>query len=526
MEIKKEYTPGRAEQLYVRLEPLRQPYLDRARECAKYTIPSLMPPLGIHSTTKLPTPYQGVGARGVNNLASKLLLVLLPPNSPFFRLMVDEFSENHFIDAAHKTAIETALGKIERGVMGEIETSSDRVSTFEALKHLLVVGNCLAYMPKGDSMQVFHLDRYVIKRDPMGKVLHIVTKETIDYTALPEEVLKLLPNEPEYSPEGSTKERSCEIYTHLYRDKNRWRLYQEIQGILIPNSVSSFQFDKCPYIPLRYTKIDGEDYGRSFVDEYLGDLKTLEGLTKAVTEGAAAAAKILFLVNPNGTTRLKTIAEAPNCAIREGNAEDVTILQSNKFYDFKTASERMDKIEERLSYAFMLNSSIQRQGERVTAEEIRYMAAELEDSLGGLYSILSQEFQLPYVNRKMAQMQASGKLPPLPKGVIKPSIITGLEALGRGQDLNKLDLFISGMAQTLGPEALAQYMNIGEYIARRATALGIDTEGLIRSEEEVQASQAQAQQQAMLSQFGPEVIKQAGPLIQKGMENANGTEAA
>lgn len=57
-----------------------------------------------------------------------------------------------------------------------------------------------------------------------------------------------------------------------------------------------------------------------------------------------------------------------------------------------------DAIESRLSYAFMLNSAVQRSGERVTAEEIRYVANELEDTLGGIYSILSQELQLPLAN--------------------------------------------------------------------------------------------------------------------------------
>ena len=40
----------------------------------------------------------------------------------------------------------------------------------------------------------------------------------------------------------------------------------------------------------------------------------------------------------------------------------------------------------------MLQSSVQRDAERVTTEEIRYLAGELEDTLSGIYSILSQDF--------------------------------------------------------------------------------------------------------------------------------------
>lgn len=77
---------------YSKLETIRQPYLDRARDSAEFTIPSLMVRDGYGSSTKLYTPYQGIGARGLNNLASKLLLALLPPNQPFFRLSLDEFT--------------------------------------------------------------------------------------------------------------------------------------------------------------------------------------------------------------------------------------------------------------------------------------------------------------------------------------------------------------------------------------------------------------------------------------------------
>ena len=130
--------------------------------------------------------------------------------------------------------------------------------------------------------------------------------------------------------------------------------------------------------------MDGNDYGRSFVEELYGDLKSLEALTGAIVEGSAASAKLLFMVRPNGTTKARSIADAPNGAIISGAAEDVTTLQAQKFNDFRVAQETMQTITERLAYSFLLNSSVQRQAERVTAEEVRYMAQEL-----GLLSVVS-----------------------------------------------------------------------------------------------------------------------------------------
>lgn len=61
-----------------------------------------------------------------------------------------------------------------------------------------------------------------------------------------------------------------------------------------------------------------------------------------------------------------------------------------------------------------------------------------------------------------------------------------------------------------GPEALKEYANADDYIKRRGTALGVDTKGLVRTAEQIEQSRQQQQMQAMIQQFGPEVIKQMG----------------
>jgi hypothetical protein len=77
---------------YEQMDVDRTPFLDRARDCAKLTIPTLFPPNGHGRATKYPTPWQSMGARAVNNLAAKLLLALFPPNAPFFKLQIDDFT--------------------------------------------------------------------------------------------------------------------------------------------------------------------------------------------------------------------------------------------------------------------------------------------------------------------------------------------------------------------------------------------------------------------------------------------------
>ena len=103
----------------------------------------------------------------------------------------------------------------------------------------------------------------------------------------------------------------------------------------------------------------------------------------------------------------------------------------------------------------------------------------------------------------------------MPKELVDPVITTGLESLGRSHDLAKLDTFIGGVLQTLGPELVHQYVNVGDYLQRRASALGLNTKGLIKSAEEVQAQQQQQTQMALAQKLGGPAI---GAMNQQAMQ--------
>ena len=68
------------------------------------------------------------------------------------------------------------------------------------------------------------------------------------------------------------------------------------------------------------------------------------------------------------------------------------------------------------------------------------------------------------------------------------------------------------MAGTLGAESIAKFVNVTEAIIRLATADGIETKGLIRSEEDLQAEQ-QAQQQSMMDEQQQSAMLRAGEKI-------------
>lgn len=504
-----------AESRYNALATAREPFLLRGRECAKYTIPALLPPEGHNGTSSLYTPYQSLGARGVNQLASKLLLTLLPPSSSFFRLVPDDKVKQQLEDD-QRSALDLTLSQIERSVISEIEQRAVRVQTFEAFKHLIVSGNALLHIPS-TGLRVFPLHQYVAKRDPEGNLLEIIVKECVSPSTLPDDIREMLEQQQKSSPEQHEKPaKTVDLYTRVQldtsRNVSRWKVHQEVKGIVIDKTRGTYPKDKCPWLPLRWTRIDGEDYGRGLCEEYLGDLISLEALNKAIVEFAAIAAKVVILVKPNGQTRMDTIVDAPNGAVREGEKEDVGVVGMEKFPDFQVAKGVLDEIAQRLSYAFLMNSAIQRNGERVTAEEIRYMAGELEDALGGVYSVFSQEFQLPLVRLIMGQLQRTGTLPTLPEKLVRPTIVTGIDALGRSHELMRLDTAIGGALKTFGPEAVAAHLNMSDYLTRRFTALGIDPKGLIIPPEVIAQRQQAAMQQQMVERLGPPAIQASSKL--------------
>ena len=147
-----------------------------------------------------------------------------------------------------------------------------------------------------------------------------------------------------------------------------------------------------------------------------------------------------------------------------------------------------------------------RNAERVTADAVRLTQMELEQQLGGIFSLLTVEFLVPYLNRTLLVLQRSNEIPKLPKDLVRPQIVAGVNALGRGQDRESLTQFIGTIAQTLGPEALMQYINPSEAIKRLAAAQGIDVLNLVKTEQQLQEEQQQAQaqqaQQALVGQAG------------------------
>ena len=159
------------------------------------------------------------------NLASKLMLALFPPQAPFFRIDVDELVYKSIEgDPQQKKIIEQGLAKIEKSVMDNIEVQNDRVAVYEALKHLIVGGNCLLHLTD-TGLRTYRLENYVVKRDPQGHVLKIIIKESVVPDTLPLKIAKALGKE-----QDTQQDKTLDLYTCVRKEGKKYIVHQEVKG--------------------------------------------------------------------------------------------------------------------------------------------------------------------------------------------------------------------------------------------------------------------------------------------------------
>ena len=515
---------GFNQERYEQLATNRSVYLEDAYRASELTIQFLLQRNANdkkknHNTLK--KQHQSIGSMGVNNLANKLVLTLLPPNQPFFKLSIDDFTAMELAsDKNARSLIEQSFAAVENASTERIEQSGIRPPLEEALKHLIVCGNILVNrLPKG-GLELFHMDQYVVNRDPDGKTREIVIEEYYTWRSLPDKAKAILVAANKETKKGKEDE-TIPMYTRILKiSESMWQLVQEVKAEIVTEQ--KFSDEKNPWFALRFHSIKGSDWGRGYVHNFLGDLDTLEQLEKSFGHAAKMMAFILFLVRPGATVTPQQIIEKINGGFISANEGDVTVLQANKGGDLQVVLEKIDRTTKRLSKAFLMDEAIVRDAERVTAEEIRLLAQKLEESMGGFYSIFSQEFQVKFLQLTLDDFIKRGIIPPLPKQIVKPIIITGMDALGRNSEAERLRLFVGELTETLGEQVTAQIVNPLDYARRLGAARGVDIKGLVKTKDEMDADVQQSNQQQMVDKATGPMINQVGKVLtsEEGMANA------
>lgn len=478
-----------AEQCWTKLAAIKQPLITRCERYAQLTIPKICLPDGYDAMATDEThDYQSIGAQATNHLTNRAMLALFAPSRPFFRVGVKTGSRTEKDLQAigmSPQQLNPILAALEREGVSLLDQRGQRPKLYSIIRHLIVTGNVLMVLEK-ESIRCMGIKYYCVKRDGLGKLYTLVIRECMKFDELEQDVKDELPNK--YNDDSTVY-----LYKEIQRnDAGDYLLTQSVDMHKLPKKFDGkWPADKLPYRVLTWDLADESDYGTGLVEEYAGDLEALSVLSEAVVDGAVLGSEFRWLVNPTGMTDADTLAKSANGSALAGKPEDIAPTQGGNPVAIQVADEILQRYEKRISTGFLMQSGTTRNAERVTAEEIRLTAQELETSFGGVYSALAISLQGP-----TAQWLMDGIGAQIAGTDLKISIITGLDALSRNGDLENLRQALADLGGTLNlPEQLLGRIKFEPLAQFVGDGRSIDLRPFLMSDQEYQAQQQQIAQQ-------------------------------
>lgn len=494
----------------------RERYLSRAEIYAKASLPHLLPDVTDSSGESMQTGWQSFGAKVTNHLSNKIIMTLFPPSLSFFKL---DFSSNIRKEMQNEGWDSSLLAQELQGIESDAMTFMDKTTPrdldIKTAKHLIVTGNYLHYFPSKDKKAVgIALDKYTVRRDAHGTLLELVICQKKALGAMPQEVQDSIRSDPKNSHLKPDDE--VELYTGaIRRPDGMYKVSQEVLSRPVGTEYRMKE-ENLPFTILMWQHTDGEDYGRGLFEDYAGDFHVIQILSEAVAKGMVLMSDIKYLVKPGSYTDIEHLTTSPTGEFVSGNLEDIGVLQLERYADFTPIVEVLRDYERRVGEAFMLSRAARRDAERVTAYEIRQDAADLETSLGGVYSHLSSIWQKPRAKR-LLRMSLDNSFSELTLSDFDPEIITGTEALGRMNELDKIMQFTEMLQMTNAwPETMQRRVKWMQYAGKVAAEVGLDIDWLM-SEEDYNEQQ-NAERQAMMQQQLMAEASKAAPDLVKGAQ--------
>lgn len=527
-------TRGRIASLYSSEDSDRTDTLEIARECARLTVPWILPEEGRTEGERLHRNNQSLGGKGVGNLQGKLLLALFPPDHPFFEITLDpEFQYDPSIPDGYKQEIAQRLWLQQLQMTATIESAQivsggrrgvgHRVAQHHSIGQMIVTGDTLDEINDDYTVKVHRRDRYVTRRDDTGCVLYHITKESIDPLSLSDEDLSTAQVDMKDLRQKPARQRMMSIHTrHEWQPRAQtWVIEQELNGYVIRTS----EEPEPRVFSTPFELITGENYGHGFVEKNLGDLKTLDAMKAKLREAIGNMARMVPVIDTASSVQeedlLHTSGQPIRARVQNGEVQDIAMYQSKKNADISAVVQYVASLEMSLAKAFLLESAIQPQKERVTATQISRIAEEVDGATGGLYIPISENKHLAQLRRYRWQMQRDKLIPTLTKGAEKAvrfRVLTGLSALAQQAKMSRVLGFVQTVAM-LGPEAMAR-IDTGVLAKILERASNVYEPGLSKSDERMeQDRQAAIRAQAQMA-ANEQITKTAGKVVETAVAGA------
>ena len=484
--------------------------LQRLKHYAEYTDPALMvDPLnggmGPNDTVRqLVRDYQSLGAVLLNNLAAKMAGMLFPVNQPNFRIQISDQMEQQASTRKNWDPIQlqTAVATLERKACERLYLGNSYTKLQRAIKLCITTGECLVFRDsEGGNLVVWNRHSYSVKRDPLGRVWRIILKQIFDPKTLP----TLLRDVPLALMKDNDK---VELYTQVeFQDSpvpgaaRIATITHELEGKAVPGVVETYPEHLCPMFVATWTVQDGEHYGRGLVENFGGDFARLSALSHNAALYEIDSLTALRMFSPDSISNLDAFVGASTGDYVPGvaNGPALVSFDPGDYNKINAVNQSIAAISQRLSQAFMYGG-IQRDSERTTATEVSLVAKEADQALGGAYSQLAQTLQAPLAYLTMAELGDD-----IVSGLIgehfKPSIVTGVQALARSADTQKLlELAQLSQAAIPGLVQIDQTLDASKILSRIASNAGVSLDDFRKSPAQLQQEAQAAQQMAAAQQ--------------------------
>lgn len=478
---------------WTELDAKRTGLITRCERYAELTLPHICPKDGYNTgTDELQYDYQSVGAQAVNNLVNKMMLAMFAPSRPFMRFQLNPIEQARILAALEldESQFREEASVAEHEAIRLLDSMQMRPKLFDLFQHLIVTGNACRYMQDG-YMRVLGIKNFVVRRNTKGEMMEVIIRECVDVCDLPEDIQATLKK-----PENEQ--------VHYYRWwKKVGKMYHETQyidhqRIDLDGYSGKYAPEDMPVQAHTWQLGDGEHYAIGHVQMNVGDIEAMSMLSESELNGAILASEFRWLINPGGMTNPADFKVSRNGDAIPGMEGDVSLVVASEAANaVGIVSSINERTIRRIGAAFLLTSGVQRDAERVTAEEIRLLANELETSLGGIYSRLAVDLQLPlayYLMKRVGNGVFNGS-------DFEPVIVTGLDALSRNGDLENVQLFLQDVIQiTTMPPETQQYLKLDNIFSALAAGRGLRGSEYVNTQTEVEQRQAAMQEQQMQQQ--------------------------
>ena len=475
----------------------RSTLLQQFEKYAGWTIPALFPPEQIGGQAEMQLDYQSFGAQAVNNLANKIVTTLFHPTRPFFKAEAPK----DYVEQSGKSIsdIEMELSGVERECMKRFARRDGRTVATDSAMQLIVTGNSLWHTPKGKSYRHFSYRDYDATFDSFGEMQTCIVREWMYFDTLPSKHKEMC------ARFGKRAGDTVEVFTGIKRiAMDYYVVWQELDSYcVLSEDYGVYHKDTLEYKPLRMMVVPGRHAGVGIIEQLAGDFHTMSKMSEAELDLLAIMCDVKTLVKPGSGMRIEEYNNAlPGQAVA-GDPEVIKSHVHNVAPQAEFISNKSKELARRLSQMFLMNQNAIRDAERVTAEEIRLIAAELDQVHGGVYSRLARTLQRPLA------IDLINDVSPLLRG-FEPLIITGLESLSRMSELDNYRGFINDM--TLVGQALqgphGRWINLEKITKKFVTGWGIDPNEAMYTAAEVAAEDERLMQQQAAIAAANELPKQ------------------